>query len=298
MEYCEYNLQSYLNLKRNTSLSINEIKKVLTQLNNTFKLMLKDNLIHRNLKPNNILISLDKLDNNIIKLSDYGSSKELKNTMSFAGTPLIMAPEVIKDEKDLTKSDLWSLGIVIYYMYFKEYPYNGKNEYTLLSDINSGKKLKSIDNQELNDLMKNLLKINPNERLSWEEYFSHKFFKEENNDNIPFFNFKCQKHSQNLYSYCQNCKLNICESCLDEHNNHNIISFNNIGLNDEEIKQIENLFKDIDNKINILNQLKNDIKSFFDEMKLIKENRRIYENDEENNYKKHYIDILEKVKIN
>ena len=76
-------------------------------------------------------------------------------------------------------------------MYFKEYPYNGKNEVLLLKDINSGKQLKSIDNQELNDLMKNLLKINPNERLSWEEYFNHKFFKEENNDNIPFFNFKC-----------------------------------------------------------------------------------------------------------
>ena len=48
-------------------------------------------------------------------------------------------------------------------------------------------------------------------------------------------------------------------------------------MNDEEIKQIENLYKEIDNKINILNQLKNDIKSFFDEMKSIKENKRIYE---------------------
>ena len=42
MEYCEYNLQSYMSLKRNTPLSINEIKKVLTQLNNTFKLILKE----------------------------------------------------------------------------------------------------------------------------------------------------------------------------------------------------------------------------------------------------------------
>ena len=76
MEYCEYNLLSYLNIKRNTPLSINEIKKVLTDLNNTFKIMLKENLIHRDLKPNNILISLDKLDNNSIKLSDYGLTKK------------------------------------------------------------------------------------------------------------------------------------------------------------------------------------------------------------------------------
>ncbi len=36
-----------------------------------------------------------------------------------------MAPEVIKNEKDLSKSDLWSLGVLIYYIYFREYPYNG-----------------------------------------------------------------------------------------------------------------------------------------------------------------------------
>ena len=75
MEYCEYNLQNYLNLKRNTPLSINEIKIVLTQLNNTFKIMYKEKLIHRNIKPNNILISIDNLDNNIIKLCDYGTKK-------------------------------------------------------------------------------------------------------------------------------------------------------------------------------------------------------------------------------
>ena len=62
-------------------------------------------------------------------------------------------------------------------MYFKQYPYNGNNKHTLLKDINSDKKLKSIEIQKLNDLMIKLLKINPNERLSWEEYFKHKFFK-------------------------------------------------------------------------------------------------------------------------
>ena len=90
MDYCEYNLQTYLNQKRNDSLSIKEIKQILIQLNNTLKLMLKENIIHKDLKPNNILISLEKLDKNIIKLSDYGSSKEINNTMSIAGTPLIM----------------------------------------------------------------------------------------------------------------------------------------------------------------------------------------------------------------
>ena len=41
MEYCEYNLENYLNVKRNAPLSIDEIKKVLLDLNNTFKIMIQ-----------------------------------------------------------------------------------------------------------------------------------------------------------------------------------------------------------------------------------------------------------------
>ena len=61
--------------------------------------MLKDKLIHRDIKPNNILISLDKLDKNSIKLSDYGLTKELSTSMTISDTLLIMAPEVLEDEK-------------------------------------------------------------------------------------------------------------------------------------------------------------------------------------------------------
>ena len=70
MEYCEYNLEDYLNQKGETPLSINEIKEVLNQLNNTFKLMQKEKIIHRDLKLSNILICLDKLDKNIISIID------------------------------------------------------------------------------------------------------------------------------------------------------------------------------------------------------------------------------------
>ena len=154
--------------------------------------------------------------------------------------------------------------------------YKGTNEVTLLKDIKSGKKIKTIPNDDLNDLLSKLLIINPNQRISWEQYFNHKFFeqdKEKENKNGLFFNFKCQKHLKDVDSYCQNCKLNICESCLDEHKNHNTIPFNNIGLNDYEIKQIEILFQEIEKRLNKLTQLKNEIQSFFKEMKLILEKK-------------------------
>ena len=72
------------------------------------------------------------------------------------------------------------LGIIIYYLYFKKYPYNGKNEFALFVNIKSTIKLEIIENEELNDLMNKLLKINIKEIISWDEYFNHSFFKNKN----------------------------------------------------------------------------------------------------------------------
>ena len=183
MDYCHFNLEDYI-LKRESPVSINEIKQVLLQLNNVFKIINTRKIIHKNLTPSNILISIDRLDKLLIKLSDYGFSKDnYLNSSIIQDNLFSLAPEIINDENDLSKCDLWSLGIIIYFMYFKEYPYQGKNEYMLLKDIKSGKQLKIInENKELNDLISKLLKINVNERLSWDEYFNHSFFKNEDKD--------------------------------------------------------------------------------------------------------------------
>ena len=39
--------------------------------------------------------------------------------------------------------------------------------------------------------------------------------------------------------YCKECKKNICKNCIEEHSTHNIIPFNKIGLNDNEIKRMK-----------------------------------------------------------
>ena len=62
------------------------------------------------------------------------------------------------------KSDIWSLGIIIYFMLNKEYPYNGRGEYQMLKEIESNKKLKVINDDKLNDLLSKMLKVEVNER--------------------------------------------------------------------------------------------------------------------------------------
>ena len=42
------------------------------------------------------------------------------------GTPFTMAPEVLNEEDYNYKCDLWSLGVIIYQLFFKEYPYKGE----------------------------------------------------------------------------------------------------------------------------------------------------------------------------
>ena len=155
MELCEYNLDNYIK-KREDLISSDEIRVLLIQLNKTFKIMLNEKIIHGNLKLNNILISFNK-DECLIKLTLYDSKQFIQQPDSMSKTIinndiLTISPEIIKNEKDLSKSDIWSLGIIIYYMLFKEYPYQGRREYELLKDINSGKVLKLSDNEKLNDL--------------------------------------------------------------------------------------------------------------------------------------------------
>ena len=295
MDLCEYDLENYIK-RRKKPISINEIKEVLNQLNNVFKIMNDKKIIHRDLKPSNILISLDRLDKCLIKLSDYGSSKfnNLSNTITntINGTPITMAPEILNGENYSFKSDIWSLGIIIYFMLNKKYPYNGKNEVTLLKDINSGKRLKLSNDDKLNDLINKMLKININERISWDEYFNHPFFQQELSFNYPIFDFKCNLHNQNITYFCKTCKLNICEKCLNQHSSHKFIHFSKIGLNNEEVNKINYLMEDIKNNLNHFKEQLNNIQDLINQMKLIKENLDIYDNNSKYNYKNYYIDIL------
>ena len=70
MEKCDSNLDKIINDKK--KLNIKEIKEILEQLNNVFKIMYKNKIIHRNIKPNNILIKKLENDKNIYKLADFG----------------------------------------------------------------------------------------------------------------------------------------------------------------------------------------------------------------------------------
>lgn len=96
------------------------------------------NIMHRDIKPANILL----LKNNQIKIGDLGSVKNLNESVakSDVGTPLYMSPEMIRFKNDksiniTTKTDIWSIGLVIYELLTLKRLFKQTNENKLMNEI-------------------------------------------------------------------------------------------------------------------------------------------------------------------
>ena len=314
-ELCYLSLEEYLKLRKNP-LSIDEIRELLLNLNQIFKEMNDKKITHNNLKLSNIFILFDKskINKTTFKLSDFGFNKFFEGKIGKMNLKLeTISPEILKENPKLisSKSDIWSLGIIIYYLINKEFPYSGKD---ILNQIESNKKIETISDKKLDDLIKKMLITNPNIRISWDNYFKHSFFDNKSNESsqsnqliqndlyiLPYYNLKCKTHSKNYNSYCTNCKCNICDLCLKQHSSHKVFPFYKIGITDYELIQFNSIISQIETNMNIISKIRNEITKFIKDVKSIQENNNVFGNDNQNNYKYYSIQCLnfinEKIKV-
>lgn len=140
-------------------------------------------VMHRDLKPENIMLE-DATKNGMIhvKIIDFGTAKiyEKEFEKQVIGTPYYIAPEVI-DKKYNEKCDLWSLGVIMYVLLKGKFPFGGSDTERIFANIKKG--IFDITSppfdhisKEAIDLIKKLLVINPNKRISAEEALNHKWF--------------------------------------------------------------------------------------------------------------------------
>ena len=176
-ELCDGDLYTEL-MKRPNGFSTEEVRRIMIQLNDAFAQMQKHKIVHRDLKVSNVFIKYTKRPEFDVKLGDYGFSKELSNdiTATKLGTPATMAPEILMNRAYTSKADLWSIGIIIYHLLFKDLPFKGRNEVMILQNILHNNIPRNPTDQLLNDLIHRLLVVDPSKRITWKDYFAHPFF--------------------------------------------------------------------------------------------------------------------------
>ncbi|CAD8151460.1 unnamed protein product [Paramecium pentaurelia] len=221
MEKCDSNLHVYWEQKK--KFNDDEIKLFILQFLHGYEVLYQQNIIHKDIKPENILIKYQN-GNIIFKIGDFGLAKVYKNNqieldVSRNGTPAYSAPEVstivhdqevhqqLMDIKNImhakSQIDIFSLGMILYQMIFGKFPFQ-LSIYSIQDFFLNIKKnpLKITDKCSIYvQLVEKMLIYNPNERLSF-QYLYNNFNQNIQNQspnfqNITFFKFTEQDKSKN-----------------------------------------------------------------------------------------------------
>ena len=188
------NLFKMISNKKSIHFTEKDINQILLFLLKSVAFLHHNEIVHRDLKPENILFSVPG-DYSSLKLIDFGlsMSKKKKTENYRVGTPYYMAPEMIKGRYDY-KSDVWSIGVILYTMITGSLPFNGENKTEVFTNISKGNfDQKKLANQncstEIKHLISRCLVVNIIERISIFEMFQHPWFKlfhseNEDHDNL------------------------------------------------------------------------------------------------------------------
>ncbi|XP_058074020.1 serine/threonine-protein kinase TIO [Magnolia sinica] len=160
-----------------------QVQAIAKQLVRALHYLHSNRIIHRDMKPQNILIGAGS----IVKLCDFGFARAMStNTVvlrSIKGTPLYMAPELVREQPYNHTADLWSLGVILYELFVGQPPFYTNSVYALIRHIVKDP-VKYPDNMTPNfrSFLKGLLNKVPQNRLTWPALLEHPFVKESSDE--------------------------------------------------------------------------------------------------------------------
>ncbi|XP_051863743.1 serine/threonine-protein kinase ULK3 isoform X2 [Drosophila albomicans] len=180
LEYCNAgNLSAFIRTKK--ALPESTCRYFLRQLAAAVQYLRANDISHFDLKPQNLLLT--RGTNNVsLKVADFGFAQHLKLgelNEQLKGSPLYMAPEIVRKHKYDAKADLWSIGVILYECLFGKAPYSSRSIEELLLRIRNAEPIERPANarisKECDDLLRRLLVHEPVERISFDDFFAHPF---------------------------------------------------------------------------------------------------------------------------
>jgi serine/threonine-protein kinase ULK/ATG1 len=193
MEYCDGG-----DLSKLIGLPMKEesAKHYFSQLISGVKYLEENKIIHRDIKPKNILLTDNRLS---LKICDFGLAKNkagLSRVYTVCGSPLYMAPEMFRDKYYNDTVDIWSIGIILYEMLFGMNPLSKIKDYHELESFMVNNKENIAIPPKNNkvsrhvssgciSLLKTILVKDSEQRISLRELYNHKWLKVNSMDDIP-----------------------------------------------------------------------------------------------------------------
>ncbi|KAL8595819.1 hypothetical protein ACOMHN_012237 [Nucella lapillus] len=179
MEFCGGGDLSHF-VKSKRALPERIVRKFLQQIGLALQYLRCNNVAHMDLKPQNILLT--SASNPIIKIADFGFAKavlEGDELQVMRGSPLYMAPEIICQKSYDARVDLWSVGVILYECLFGRAPFASTSFKELGEKIWDSRPVELPPGVEVSDdcrdLLLRLLQRNPDDRLNFDQFFSHPF---------------------------------------------------------------------------------------------------------------------------
>jgi NIMA (never in mitosis gene a)-related kinase len=160
-----------------TLISEKDLWDLLIKLARALKVLHETNIMHRDLKSANIFLGKEGK----VKLGDLNVSKVVKDSLvhTQTGTPYYASPEVWRDEPYDFKSDIWSLGCVIYEAAALRPPFRSSDMKGLYRKVIAGKFAPLHEfSEDFNEMVKLLLKLDPKERPSASEILNNELVRQ------------------------------------------------------------------------------------------------------------------------
>ena len=183
-EYIEGGTLGQYFKKKNFNFSERQASSIISQIAQGIKYLHKYGIVHRDLKPDNIMITQQN-EFGVVKIMDFGLSKIVSTQEKMVdgyGTLSYVAPEVLLRTPYNKEVDIWSMGIILYYMLCGHLPFKGSKEVIIAEkivndELEFDEEEWEVRSKRVRELIVSCLKKEPEERITIDDFLNHPWFK-------------------------------------------------------------------------------------------------------------------------